>query len=118
MAVEYMKPINIKKYQNYINTKKGFEYKGVILSSAGNGGSVLIPTQVQNIAVALVVGGSSTGKVQTTVSPLADVESDNAVWLDWDAGVVSTNTADVAKPVTAIRQVNVSGTTQLLMRAQ
>lgn len=118
MAVDYMIPINIKKYQGYINTKKGFEYKSVVLSSAGNGVSVLIPTQVQNISVALVLGGSSTGKVQTTISPLEDVINDIAIWIDWDAGVVSETTADVAKPVTAIRQVNASGTTQLLMRAQ
>lgn len=118
MAVDYMIPVNIKKYQGNINTKDGFEYKSAVLDSAGNGVSILIPTQIQNISVALILGGSSTGKVQTTISPLQDVLDDTAIWFDWDAGVVSASTVDVAKPVTAIRQVNASGTTQLLMRAQ
>lgn len=113
-----MVPVNIKKYQGFINTKNGFGFKSTVLSSPGNGVSVLVPTQVQSISVALILGGSSSGKVQSTLSPIEDVINDTAIWLDWSAGIVSFTTADVAKPVTAIRQVNISGTTQILMRAQ
>lgn len=117
MAVEYMVPINIKRYQGFLNTSKGFEYKGPEIVATGNGNPILIPTQVQYISVALIVTTGS-GKIQTTVSTKADVEADNALWFDWSAGVVSENTADVARPVTAIRQVNITGKTQLFMRAQ
>lgn len=118
MAVEYMKPVNIKIYQGNINTPNGFEYKGVALSSAGNGPSVIIPTQIRTVSVRLLVSGSSSGNVQYSLSTLAEVLADTAIWQEWDSGVVTAHTTDTANPVTAIRQVNVSGTTQLELRAQ
>jgi len=88
------------------------------LSAPANGDTVIIPEDVQNISVTLVVTAGS-GKIQATTDLLATVESGTGVtWVDWDHGVVTATTQDVAKPVTALRQVNVSGTTKLVMRAQ
>lgn len=119
MAIEYMSLVNIPQYQGSRNTPDGFEYKGPEIATPSNGGSVLVPTQIRTISVQLIVGGSSSGKLQITLSSLQDVIDDNAVkWDDWDAGIITSITSDVTQPVTAIRQVNISGTTQLLMRAQ
>jgi hypothetical protein len=89
------------------------------LSSGTNGNSLVLPDEtgkVESIMVSLVIS-SGEGKIQTTVSPLVNVEAGTANWIDWDRGAVSTTTADVFYNVTAIRAVRVSGTIKLEARA-
>lgn len=93
-----------------------WEYKET-LSVAGNGVSVLLPPDLDDVTVTLEVSAGS-GKVQATTSTVADVKSDVAVWVDWTAGTVTQTTQDYCKPPTALRMVNVSGVTTLHLRAQ
>ena len=87
------------------------------LTSPGNGPWVLIPNGIDNIAVTLSISAGS-GKVQITNDLDATVRTGAPVAVDWPLGGVSGTVEDSCKPVTAIRQVNYSGTTTLSMRAQ
>jgi hypothetical protein len=96
--------------------KYAWEYQET-LSSASEGVAVLVPAGVDNITLSLIVTAGS-GKVQYTVSPIANVKNNTANWVNWDAGTVSATATDAIYPITALKQVNVSGTTRLEVRAQ
>ena len=117
MSEVYMTRVTIDRYDKRIDAQ-GFEYEET-LSSAVNGAAVIIPDSVKNISVTLVITGGGSGKMQSTTNKLADVISDTGVvWVDWDAGVIAATAQDAMLPATAIRMVNVSGTTRVLIRAQ
>lgn len=59
-------------------------------------------------------GGSGQAKIQTSTSLSDDLENDNAVWVDWSAGSVSTITQDSADAPNAIKVVNEGGTDVLV----
>ena len=86
------------------------------LSAPGNGSSVLIPNGAIGVGVTLVISSGS-GKIQTTTDTLESVYDGTCVWVDHPDGVVAATFQDYAQGVTAIRQVNASGTTKLLLRA-
>jgi len=114
MTIEFM-----QKIANQINAEKdeySFEYSGA-LGSAGPGPWVLIPNGVDNISVTLSIS-TGAGKVQIS-NDLDDIIRNNTpVAVDWPLGVVTETVEDACNPPSAIRQVNVSGTTVLQMRAQ
>lgn len=87
------------------------------LTSAGNGSWIIIPTGIQIISIILNVFAGS-GSVQVTNSPVYEVKTGSPYVLTWDDGVVTSTTQSAVLPVTAIRQVNTSGTTILELRAQ
>ena len=87
------------------------------LTSAGNGVEHLVPVGINNVSITLKITAGS-GKVQFANSSVADVKAGNGVYQDWDEGTPTVSTSVSFLPVTAIRQVNVSGMTQLLLRAQ
>lgn len=87
------------------------------LSAPGNSDSILTPRGVQSVLVTLSTSGGE-GKVQYTMSSVAEVKADTANWIDWDAGSVTSDTDDVLYPVTAIRMVNVSGSTTMYGEAR
>lgn len=97
----------------------GFEYSES-LSSAGNGVTVLIPDDIQNVTVHVLPAGGASGKVQFTLSDVSIVKIGIGInWIDWDAGLVSSSETDVLFPVTAIRVVQSgAGTVDLEVRAQ
>ena len=103
------------------NKEKGssiYESKETI-SSPGTGDDMLLPDQCgrfDTVLVMLSVSGGGTGKVQYTLSNRAQVIAGSAVWKDWDAGIVSSNTDDALYHVSAIRLVNTAGTTILEAR--
>lgn len=81
------------------------------LSIVGNGNSILVPKGMQTVLISLKVTAGE-GKVQFTMSSIAEVNAETAVWEDWDAGsVTAALTSDILYPITAIRSVNTSGTT-------
>lgn len=117
MPIAYMQRVTIPDYENRIDNK-GFEYQET-LTSSGNGDSVIIPDCVSKISVTLEITGGGSGRIQATTNLLQDVLDDNnVVWIDWDNGVVAASTQDAMEPATAIRVVNVSGTTRIMARAQ
>lgn len=118
MTVEYMTPVNINRYSASRKDDIGWEYDSGDVASPSNGNPVLIPDNVKVVSTTLEVN-TGEGKLQATTNKVANVESDtDVVWVDWDAGSVTVTTQDACSPVTAIRMVNVSGTTRLMMRAQ
>lgn len=93
-----------------------YEYNGT-LTAAGNGEWVLIPNAIGSITIILEVTAGS-GYVEVTNDTVYEVKQNTAVGLGWDDGTVTQTTQSVVLPVTAIRQVNVTGTTTLKLRAQ
>ncbi len=117
--IVYMDFVNIPEYQAGRIDSIAFEYDDT-LTSAINGNSVIIPTNINKGAVTLQITGGGSGKIQTTTNLLQDVIDDNGVvWVDWDSGTVAATTQDILEvAVTAIRQVNVSGNSRMMLRFQ
>jgi hypothetical protein len=101
------------------NNKVAFEYQKTVSALAADD-SILIPQDVQNLNVQVVVASGGQGKVQYTNDKVEEVVADTANWIDWDAGVVSANSVDVFYPPTAVRinKTNAPGTLTLSLRAQ
>lgn len=114
MAVDTM--ALVRASLNDETNELGWEYSET-LASPGNGKSVLLPNGCNGLSLTLSVTAGS-GKIQTTTDLLENIHSGTAVWVDWLVGTVTVTTQDYCKPVSAIRQVNVSGTTKLMLRAQ
>src|SRR6056297_3278798 len=103
MGIAYMNRVYISEYEVNIENN-AWEYKEE-LSSSGNGDSIIVPVNIQNISVSLKAA-SAEGKVQYTMSTISEIEAGSALWHDWDSGAVTSNTDEFIKPVSAIRQVN------------
>ena len=117
MAIDYLHPVFIPRYQVARDQYAAWEYDEE-LTVPSNGKALIIPTTIKGISVTLKITDGS-GKIQSTVSSLDKVLAETDVeWVDWDSGEIAGTTSDVSAPVTAIRQVNTSGTTRLLLRAQ
>ena len=118
MAIVYMQRVNLSggQYSATSLANPAYEHSDTV-AAPGNGNSVIVPADVKGISVTLKITGGQ-AKVQTTTDTIANVLDDSAEWVDWDAGDVATTTQDYAVPVTAIRQVNASGTSVLQLRAQ
>ena len=103
-----------------VGRDRKFAYEQEIsLDGVGDSDWILIPEDVNSVAVTLIVAGGGKGKVQATTNNIADVIADNATGVDWDFGEVDTNTQDVGFPPTAIRLVQTfAGTVSLKVRAQ
>lgn len=87
-------------------------------ATPGNGNTFLLidlAGKVESWLVSLVVT-SGTGKVQYTNSIRSKVLAGTAIWYDWNDGVVAANTNDVFFNVSAVRLVNVTGTTLIEVR--
>lgn len=97
----------------YINSEYIYEYEDT-KTAAANGDSVLIPgdKKLKVISVTIIPTAGS-GKIQTTTSSVADVMADAALWDDTNAGVVASQTTMALELCTAIRQVNVTGSTKM-----
>ena len=92
----------------------------VTLSSAGNSVWILVPDDVQQISVTVIPTSGASAKVQTTIDPIAVVKSGAGITpVDWDAGLITETTQDVASPITAFRLVQSgAGNTKMTARAQ
>jgi len=118
MAIVYMTPVKVDRYDNTINENfRAYEYEDTITGGAANGDTVIIPVNIKSIQATLIIAAGS-GKIQTTTSSVAKVIAGTETWVDWDLGVITSTDQDSCMPVTAIRQVNASGTTTMQLRAQ
>lgn len=94
-----------------------YEYE-VSLTNVGNSEWILIPEDVNGVAVALSISSGS-AKVQYTLSDVQTVIGGVPVVLDWPLGTVFADSQDACRPVTALRLVQESaGQTKLQLRAQ
>ncbi len=117
MSIVYMDPVTIPGYVPAV-TGRAYEYQSSDLVAPGDGDTVMFPTNVPGASVLLQIT-TGAGKIQTTVNKVADVLSDtDVVWDDWSSGEVASTTGDRMDPVTALKMVNASGTTRLIIRAQ
>lgn len=120
MAVEYMQKVDFTApYNEQDLTSTAYDYQGPVIAAPGNGNPVIIPGACFNgIGVVLEVTAGS-GKVQYTIDSLAAIIAGTAVWEDWSISAVSANASDLVSPVVkAIRQVNIAGSTRLLLEAR
>ena len=116
MSEVYMSKVTIDGYSERVDDV-GYEYSES-KDSAGNGNSIMLPTSIRaGVAITLQITAGE-GKVQVTTSSIAEVIAGTAVWVDWDAGSVTETTQDFMLPSTALRLVNTSGTTKIILRAQ
>lgn len=83
------------------------------LSSPGNTDWIFIPRGVDSVPVALNPTAGE-GRIEYTLSNVETVKSGSPVVKAWDSGNVTTYTDDTLFPITAIRMVNISGTTQMI----
>ena len=91
-----------------------------VLDSPGNGEWILIPYNrngQREAAVTLSGTASWSGRVEGTNSPVSDVRDDTAVAVAWPDGTVNAATNRILFTFTAIRQVNITGTTRLEVNA-
>lgn len=91
-----------------------------VLDSPGNGEWILIPyARNGQREAAVTLSGTATwsGRVEGTNSPVSDVRNDTAVAVAWPDGTVNTATNRILFTFTAIRQVNLAGTTRLEVNA-
>jgi len=92
----------------------GWEYTET-MSAGTNSDPIPIPPlgRIGTLTAALVIT-SGEGKVQVSTSPDAAVVADTANWQDWEAGSVTSTTADsLMSQVSAVRFVRTSGTVTL-----
>lgn len=82
------------------------------LASPGNGKWILKPNGTDGMGVTLVIS-SGVGKVQATTDSIDNIIAGTETAVDWDLGTVSGTTQDSCIQLTAVRQVNISGTTTL-----
>lgn len=117
MASVYMELAIVSGYKPNKTEAQLYNYKDV-LSAPGNGNAVIIPPGTYTVQVGLNIDTGS-GKIQATLDPVIDVMEDdaNVTWVDWDNGIVSSTTHESVYPPTAIRQVNISGTTEMVLVA-
>lgn len=97
---------------------KAFE-KTVSLASAASSDSILIPDDIQNIAVTAQASGT-TVTVYSTTDDVAIVKSGSGItWIAWGAGAISTATASMFGPVTALKIIQAgAGSSKITVRAQ
>lgn len=81
------------------------EYKDSILADT-TGEWIQTPKSRGPLTMRAIPTGTGTARIETTTSPLADVEAGTEVAVPWSAGEVSAPTTEVLTgPVTAVRVV-------------
>lgn len=117
MAIVYMTSVNVSTYDSQIKNI-AYEYDTGDKAVAGNGDTIIVPNNIDHLNVTLEITAGS-GKVQSTNNKLADVISDtDVVWVDWLLGTITSTAEDSCTPPTALRMVNATGTTRMLVRGQ
>lgn len=117
MAVEYMTAVDP---YNTRNDWVGWEYDSGEVASPGNGNWIIIPDNVKGLSCTLYIS-SGEGNVETTDNKLADIISGTGIIaVEWASGSVTSTIQDGidSNMPRAIRMVNISGTTRLLITAQ
>jgi len=107
------------KYVNGTGMNTAYEYKGPVVG-VGNGDSVLCPPDTKNGQVTVINVATGSCQLQYTTSPIADVITGTATWLNIGSAVTNTTTG-VTMPsggYTAFRIVVASGTYQMTSRIQ
>ena len=118
MAIVYMNRVDFSstKYSAEGYNQRRFEFNES-KAAAGNGNTIVIPPNIKGIAVTLEITAGN-GKVQATTSSLADVLAGAEVWVDWSKGAITATAQDYVMPCTALRLVNISGTTKITLVAE
>ena len=101
-----------------ISARDIFAWEGLeILEAPGEGAWFIIPAGCNSIQMTLIPTNGS-GKLQTTTDKVNEIKYGNPSAIDWPSGVITDPKQDYCLPVSAIRQINISGTTKFTMRVQ
>ena len=109
-------------FSNIVNHPKAeaYDYEEE-LSSAGDGNIILMPAGNLKTSVGIIINDAGAGKVQYSITPVWKIleDEDNAEFLDWSLGTVTSSTIDeLSSPVSALKLVNSSGTVKIQIRTQ
>jgi hypothetical protein len=90
---------------NKSGSNKVYTYKETITVNANTvvGNVIVLPNDIKNAKIALVMAGASTSEVKYSISDIALIGADTASWI---SGGTASNTASLAAltaPVTAVR---------------
>ena len=90
------------------------------LAAAGDTKFVLVPDDVQSVAVTAQASGGATVIVYTSTDPIAVIKSGSGItWIPWVEGAVTSATGSVFFPVTAIKMTQTgAGASKLTIRCQ
>ena len=97
---------------------KKFAYEFVSeLDAIGNGDWVLIPEDVNLIAVTLEVFDNVRAKIQATTDTIANIQTDVAIGIDWDIGETFVDQQDLCEGASAVRLIqNTTGNCKMSVR--
>ena len=85
-------------------------HQTVAQTGPGTSDYVLIPDHASQV-LCVLDPNSTVSKLQATVGSVNDIESNTAIWEDWDHGEVTAKHSCIYGPVTAIRISVTSGAT-------
>ncbi len=118
-AVSGNQQVGVMFYPNNQATNHAYEYKGPLIAAPGNGDAVVVPPDIQAVSLIFHQTSSGTGHLEVTASPVADVLAGTAIWFTPTGGAtLSADTMIQVTAVSAVRIVNASNNTQLMVRAQ
>lgn len=117
MAVSYMNKTVIDPYGNI-----RYEYKESLtyVSAELKSNPVIVPGGNNEVTVTLLIGGSSSGSIETTNNPLSEVIADASActWATWTKGTITSTAQDTfAGKMTAFRIVCTTGTVTAFVNA-
>jgi len=112
----YMTGLYISKYATQ-RDGNSFEYRDSITNGSANTGNAVIIPQNAKVAKATIAPATGSGKIQGCINLVADIiaNPDACTWVDLTATVSAVTNIDVTG-YSAVRQVNVSGTTAFYVR--
>ena len=114
-----MASVNMNEQRTSVDDEKSEKawYYEQTKSTPGNGAWILKPNGTLGMGVTFVPTLGS-GSVEATTDSIDKCNAGTAVGVAWDFGTVSGTTQDSAVQLTAVRQVNISGSTVIKVVAQ
>lgn len=88
----------------------GYSYSADILDGEEDIVKFSPPGNLQALGVAMLVCGTGIGRIDFTLDTPETIDKGDAVWVEWDKGVVSGTQVDTFRiKMTALRAVSISG---------
>ena len=90
--------------------RSGYEYTETISTGQIGNTIKITPITTKTGISCSLIAGTGYGKIQTTISPDAQVAAGNANWVDWPKGSVTGTEGDIIiGQVSGIRGISISG---------
>ena len=92
-----------------ISGTNGYTYKETIADEATGTSVIVHPFLTNRRLTCTLIAGASTGKIQFSTSPVAEINAGTATWQDWLGVTTGTGSDVLVGPVVAVRGVSTSG---------